>query len=867
LAYYLGIDLGTTYTAAASERAGVVEALTLGNRSASVPTVVFLRDDGETLVGEAATRRATSDPGRVAREFKRRVGDPTPIILGGTPYAAEMLMARVLRWSVDKVCEQQGEEPRAIALTHPANWGHYKLDLLTQAVRQVDLDAALLLAEPVAAATFYASQRRLEPDSVVAVYDLGGGTFDAAAVRRTGDGFEIIGSPEGIERLGGIDFDEAVFAHVRQAVGDAIDRLDPEEPAAQAAVARLRQECIDAKEALSSDTDVSIPVLLSGLQTEVRLTRAEFEAMIRPAIAETIVALRRAIRSAGVDAGDIGAVLLVGGSSRIPLVAQMVGAELGRPIAIDAHPKDAIAFGAAIAVAGRRGSATPESVTTLLPKDNRPPPPTVTPEGGWVRARGTDPRPAPPVYGQAPGPGPDGGAGAARPPAPPPGPGAPVPAAGTPVPGPGAPDTVAGTPVPGAPVAGRPGPPAGADPRPAPPGVAASAAHPRPTPSTGGDPRPSPPSTDPRPSPPGQGAPGTAPHPGPPTQDPSHPLAAAGAGGAATDPLARPGAGSAPGTADPLTPASAPGAGDHASRPGGPGAGPASGAGDPLAGPSGPAAGDPRARPPAPGAGPAPAAGDPLSRPGGDPPARPGDPGASDPRSRSGGSGAGDPRAGSGPGAGAAPGTGAPRSRPGAPGVGPPAGVALSQPGPGAPAPPGLARTPSGERPAYGAPAPTPFGGTPRAGGSPLGGVSSGGHPPLAPYASGSGPGGGGTGNRNLWIAVGALVAVVLVAVVAFTQLGGDDDETGGGGTGSETTTTEAAGGYTPQIEANFLASCTSGGQVSDEVCQCSFDKIEAEIPFERFMEIDAELSENPDAQPQELVDIVTECSDEEAAA
>ena len=75
MAYFLGIDLGTTYTAAAAERDGVVEALTLGNRTASVPSVVFLRDDGEILVGEAATRRATTDPGRVAREFKRRVGD------------------------------------------------------------------------------------------------------------------------------------------------------------------------------------------------------------------------------------------------------------------------------------------------------------------------------------------------------------------------------------------------------------------------------------------------------------------------------------------------------------------------------------------------------------------------------------------------------------------------------------------------------------------------------------------------------------------------------------------------------------------------------------------------------------------------
>jgi actin-like ATPase involved in cell morphogenesis len=465
MTYCLGIDLGTTYTAAAAERAGVVEALTLGNRTASVPSVVFLRDDGEILVGEAATRRAASDPGRVAREFKRRVGDPTPIILGGTPYAAEMLMARLLRWAVDRVREQQGEAPRAIALTHPANWGPYKLDLLRQAVRQVDVDAALTLAEPVAAATFYASQRRLEPGSVVAVYDLGGGTFDAAMVRRTDTGFDTIGTPEGIERLGGIDFDEAVFAHVRGAVGEGLERLDPEEPAAQAAVARLRQECIDAKEALSSDTDVSIPVLLPGLQTEVRLTRSEFEAMIRPAISETIVALRRAIRSAEVANDDITAVLLVGGSSRIPLVAQMVGAELGRPIAIDAHPKDAIAFGAAIAVASRRGTATPESVTTVLPDATRPPPPTMAARPGQADPRPAPPRPAPPRPAAPAAAGAAGAAAGFRPPppqtggpprpAPPPGarPSPPVPAAVRPGPPGASPTPGAGTP------AGRPAAP------------------------------------------------------------------------------------------------------------------------------------------------------------------------------------------------------------------------------------------------------------------------------------------------------------------------------------------------------------------------------------------------------------------------
>jgi hypothetical protein len=158
---------------------------------------------------------------------------------------------------------------------------------------------------------------------------------------------------------------------------------------------------------------------------------------------------------------------------------------------------------------------------------------------------------------------------------------------------------------------------------------------------------------------------------------------------------------------------------------------------------------------------------------------------------------------------------------------------------------------------AYAAPAQAPFGGTPRAGASPLGGISSGGHAPLPPYAAGGPGGGGGSGNRTLWIALGALVAVVLVAVVAVTQLGGDDDSADDDGT--RTTTTESASGYTPQIEENFLASCT-GGEVSDEICQCTYDKIEAEVPFDRFVEIDAELDENPDAQPPELVDIVDRC-------
>ena len=226
------------------------------------------------------------------------------------------------------------------------------------------------LSEPEAAAIHYASQARVETGAVIAVYDLGGGTFDAAVLRKTDAGWETLGSPEGIERLGGVDFDAAVFHHVVQAVDGAIDQLDPTDPAASAAVARLRQECVEAKEALSSDTDVSIPVLLPNLQTEVRLTRSEYEQMVRPALADSITATNRALRSAGVAPDDVTAVLLVGGSSRTPLVAELVGTALGRPVAVDAHPKHGVALGASI-LAAQRGNA-PAAGGTVAPTSAAP---------------------------------------------------------------------------------------------------------------------------------------------------------------------------------------------------------------------------------------------------------------------------------------------------------------------------------------------------------------------------------------------------------------------------------------------------------------------------------------------------------------
>ena len=365
MGYQLGIDLGTTYTAAAvcrSSGRGWVEpeVISLGSRSATVASVLFLAADGSVLVGDAAERRALTDPDRVVREFKRRVGDSTPIVVAGRNWAPEELSARLVRWVVDRVAEREGGPADRIAVTHPASWGSHKTGLLARALASQGLTVTFL-AEPQAAALQYASTERVGVGSTIAVYDLGGGTFDAAVVRK-GDaasagsgpaGFGLLGRPEGLERLGGIDFDDVVFEHVRAGLPDAFENLDDTDPSVLSAVARIRRDCTEAKEALSSDTEVSIPVLLPASRGSVRLHRSEFEQLIRPQIEETVEALRQAVGSAGLAPAQLTAVLLVGGSSRIPLVSQLVSEQLGRPVAVDADPKNAIAKGAALSLAPR----------------------------------------------------------------------------------------------------------------------------------------------------------------------------------------------------------------------------------------------------------------------------------------------------------------------------------------------------------------------------------------------------------------------------------------------------------------------------------------------------------------------------------
>lgn len=354
MAYVVGIDVGTSYTAAAIGRDDRADVFELGSHSAAVPTVLAFEPDGDVVVGEPAQWLSATDPSRVVREFKRRIGDPVPLLVDGSPHSADELMARTIGWVVEQATDREDSAPEAVVITHPANWGPYKLEQLGQVAYLADVADPVFLSEPEAAARHYASQERLDPGAIVAVYDLGGGTFDVALLRHLdGGGFELAGRPGGIERLGGADFDEAVFGHVRRAVGTETMNVDVDDPTAMRALARLRQECVTAKELLSTTATATIPVMLPNVQTEVRLTRAEFEAMIRPSLLTTITALDRTLRDSDLTADQIDAVLLVGGSSRIPLVAELISSELNRPVVVDTHPKFAVALGAA-----RRSEAT-----------------------------------------------------------------------------------------------------------------------------------------------------------------------------------------------------------------------------------------------------------------------------------------------------------------------------------------------------------------------------------------------------------------------------------------------------------------------------------------------------------------------------
>lgn len=350
----LAVDFGTSNTVAALTTDGGVARLVTIDGSPLVPSAVFLTDDGSLAVGRDADRQARIDPSRYEPNPKRRIDDGE-ILLGASAIPVTRVIAAVLGRVASEVRRQLGAPPDQVRLTHPARWGQVRKNALITAAREAGLVAdgsePILIPEPVAAATHFATQSgaALAEGAELAVYDLGGGTFDVAVVQRKGQGYQVV-AEAGLPDLGGLDFDHAIIEHI--GATHARDE-DPETWAkllapTDAASRRLQRALVtdvrDGKEALSryAHTDIALPPPF----TDVHLTRTEFEELIRPNLGRSVELLRQTVANAGMDASRLAGIYLVGGSSRIPLVARLIQEGLGvTPTTLD-QPETSVATGA-----------------------------------------------------------------------------------------------------------------------------------------------------------------------------------------------------------------------------------------------------------------------------------------------------------------------------------------------------------------------------------------------------------------------------------------------------------------------------------------------------------------------------------------
>jgi YVTN family beta-propeller protein len=350
VSYGLGIDVGNSYVTVAVATTTGIEMFTFDGRVVT-PATVHLGDDGVLTTDEAASSPAESSLAGIDGRFMSRLGNQEPVVLGGASYPVTDLLSILLNNVLQEVTTTQGTPPDHVVLTHPASWDPISRALFQKAARQAGLHNALMVTEPEAAATYYSASQQWNDGDTIAVYDLGASTFNATVLLKNAGRIHILGEPERVEHLGGKNFDDAILSNVNDTIDRALHEPGTTRSPERLAPVRLLQECIRAKETLSVEVETVFQVSLSGQRCDVRLTRPNFEDMARDPIERTTNALSQALRSAQVTPADLSAVLLVGGSSRIPLITRMVSAKLGAPTVMDPHPQRVIALGAAMLAA------------------------------------------------------------------------------------------------------------------------------------------------------------------------------------------------------------------------------------------------------------------------------------------------------------------------------------------------------------------------------------------------------------------------------------------------------------------------------------------------------------------------------------
>jgi actin-like ATPase involved in cell morphogenesis len=347
----LSVDLGTSNTVAVLSAHGRPPRVVEVDGSATMPSALFAADDGNLVVGRDAERRARLDPARFEPNPKRRVDEGT-LLLGDVVVPVTEALSAVLRRVLDETSRQLGgAKPDEVRLTHPAQWGPVRRNVLLAAARLAGMGSNLVLVpEPVAAAAHFASfpGQQLGPGQALAVYDLGAGTFDVAIVAATQNGFAVL-AEAGLPDLGGLDVDQALLEHVGRQVSIRDPSrwqriLRPESTADRRARRAMAEDVKAAKEALSRHPQTEVP--LPEPFEDVLVTRIELEALIRPSLLRSVELLAGTIRSTGITPDRLVGIYLVGGSSRIPLIATLIAEQLRVvPSSLD-QPETAVALGA-----------------------------------------------------------------------------------------------------------------------------------------------------------------------------------------------------------------------------------------------------------------------------------------------------------------------------------------------------------------------------------------------------------------------------------------------------------------------------------------------------------------------------------------
>ncbi|MGI5146048.1 Hsp70 family protein [Plantactinospora sp. CA-294935] len=454
--YGLGVDLGTSHTVAVLRWPDGRTRPLLFDGQPILPSGVFLDQDGRAHVGRDAQRLAQADPSRYEPNPKRRVDEPA-VLLGDREIATVDLLAGVLGAVAGAAVEAVGFLPPAV-LSYPASWGSRRRDTLAAAVARAGWppvpagpDAAtrpagtLLVPEPVAAARYFADvlRRPVPVRSALAVFDFGGGTLDIAVVRNEGTDesgrarFVVVGSG-GVADLGGLDLDAALVEHlggvIRTAHGPIWEQLRQPVTASQWRSRRqLWDDVRGAKEMLSRAATAPVPV--PGVEQALHLTRDELESVVTPLLRRGVYEAASVIADCRLGTDQLAGLFLVGGSSRVPLVARMLHAELGIAPTVLEQPELPVAEGAlaelpVTTVPAARGSAGvptgPAAAGSAVPGQTRAyevgaaavaAPPAQAAAGGYPPAGGSYPgQPGQPVPPGSPAP--FGAGGPGRPPGP-----------------------------------------------------------------------------------------------------------------------------------------------------------------------------------------------------------------------------------------------------------------------------------------------------------------------------------------------------------------------------------------------------------------------------------------------------------------